>query len=210
MIKVFLAEDHQLVREGLKQLLEDNPDIVVVGEAATGNQVLHAIWEVECDLILLDISLPDRSGIEILEQLKSNKPEIAVLILSRFPEKQYAKRALEAGASGYLTKDSAPAELVSAINKVASGGKYVSQALAEMLAFDLSGTGDRLPHENLSNREFEVMRMIALGKTTTQIAKELFLAVNTVSTYRGRILDKLDLKTNAEIISYAIRNKLVD
>ncbi len=210
MIKVFLAEDHQLVREGLKQLLEDNPDIVVVGEAATGDQVLHEIWEVECDLVLLDISLPDRSGIEILEQLKSIKPEIAVLMLSRFPEEQYAKRALKAGASGYLIKDSAPAELVSAINKVASGGKYVSQALAERLAFDLSGKEDRPPHEDLSNREFEVMRMIALGKTTTQIAKELFLTVSTVSTYRARLLDKLDLKTNGDIINYAIRNKLVD
>jgi DNA-binding NarL/FixJ family response regulator len=210
MIKLFLVDDHQLVREGLKQLLEENSDIVIVGEAATGEQVLQKIRKVECDLVLLDISLPDRSGIEILEQLKSIKPEIAVLILSRFPEKQYAIRALRAGAAGYLTKDSASAELISAINKVASGGKYVSQALAERLAFDLSGKEDRLPHEELSNREFEIMRLIALGETTTQIAKELFLAASTVSTYRARLLEKLDLKTNGDIISYAIRHKLVD
>ena len=162
------------------------------------------------DVILLDITMPGRDGVDILRQLKSERPGLPVLILSIHPEEQYAVRALRAGASGYLTKESAPDELVAAIRKVSMGGKYVSSSLAEKLASDLKNNSAQLPHQSLSDREYQVMCMIASGKTVTEIAEELSLSVKTISTYRSRILEKMKMKSNAELTSYAIRNRLVD
>lgn len=209
MIKVLIADDHLLVREGLKQILAGTADIVVSGEAGTGQEILNVVSENSYDVILLDISMPGRSGVDILKQLRAMKPDIKVLILTMHPEEQYAIRALKAGAAGYLTKDSASDELISAIRAVASGRKYVSPSLAETLAsYFETGTGKPL-HENLSDREYEVMCMIASGKTNKEIAVELSLSAKTISTYRTRILDKMNMRSSAELTHYAIQNELI-
>jgi DNA-binding NarL/FixJ family response regulator len=209
-IKILIADDHTIVREGLKQILAETPDMVVAGEANTGQQVLDKVWKKDYDVILLDISMPGRSGIDILKQLKSERPKLAVLILSMYSEEQYAMRALRAGASGYMTKESAPDELIEAIRKVSQGRKYISPSLAEKLAFNLeAGDETRLPHENLSDREYQVMCMIASGKIIKEIAEDLSLSVKTVSTYRSRILEKMGLRTNAALTHYAVQNKLI-
>lgn len=209
MIKVLIADDHALIREGLKQIVADTTDIVVAGEAKSGQEVLELICEDEWGAILLDIAMPGRDGIDILKQIKTEKPDLPVLILSMYPEEQYAVRALKAGAAGYLTKGSAPDELIAAIRKICAGGKYVSSSLAEKLAFGLQIDMDKPPHETLSDREFQVMCMIASGKTVKMVAEELSLSMKTISTYRTRILEKMGMKTNAELTYYAIKNHLV-
>ncbi|MDT8273598.1 MAG: response regulator transcription factor [Desulfomonilia bacterium] len=208
MIRVLVADDHPIVREGLKQILADIDDITVVSEAANGQQALNAVWKEPFDVILLDISMPGRDGLEILQELKKHFAKIPVLVLSMYPEEQYAIRVLKSGAAGYLSKSSAPEELISAIRKVASGGKYISPAVAEQLSFELDRDPDRPGHERLSDREYQVLRMIAAGKTITEIAQELFLSVKTVSTYRLRILQKLNLKNTAAIVLYAVEHNL--
>jgi two-component system invasion response regulator UvrY len=210
MIRILIADDHTIVRQGLKQILAETPDMVVADEASNGQEVLAKVWNNDYDVVLLDISMPGRSGIDILKQLKGERPKLPILILSMYSEEQYAMRALRAGASGYLTKESAPDELIVAIRKVSQGRKYVSPSLAEKLAISLEVGEEKPPHELLSDREYQVMCMIASGKTIKEIADELSLSVKTISTYRSRILEKLSLKTNAAITHYAVQNKLVE
>jgi two-component system invasion response regulator UvrY len=210
MIRALIADDHAVVRQGLKQILGDTPEMLVAGEATTGQEVLDKVRAETWDVVVLDISMPDRSGLDVLKQLRSERPKLPVLVLSMHSEDQYAVRVLKAGASGYLTKDSAPDELVKAIRKVVSGGTYVSSFLAEKLAFEIGTDSSRLPHETLSDREFQVLRLIAAGKSVTEIAAELYLSVKTVSTYRARVLQKMNLGTNAELIHYAMQNHLID
>ena len=210
MIRVFVADDHAVVRRGVRQILEDASDMIAAGEASTGREVLQAVRQHDYDVLVLDIAMPDANGLETLRQLRTLKPDLRVLILSMYPERQYAVRALKAGAAGYLTKESAPDELVAAIRKVALGGKYVTQSLAERLAAALGGELGKEPHEALSTREYQVMRLLAAGKTVTDIATELSLSVKTISTYRTRILEKLDLRNTAEIIRYAFERGLAE
>jgi len=210
MIRILIADDHTIVREGLKQILAETPDMVAADEASNGQDVLDKVWKNDYDVVLLDISMPGRSGLDILKQLKSDRPKLQVLILSMYSEEQYAMRALRAGASGYMTKESAPDELIEAIRKVAQGRKYVSPSLAEKLAISLEVGEEKPPHETLSDREYQVMCMIASGKTVKEIAEELSLSVKTISTYRTRILEKLRLKTNAAVVHYAVQNRLVE
>jgi len=210
MIRVLIADDHAIVREGLKQIVADTPDIVVAGEAKDGYEALDAISKHNYDVVLLDISMPGMSGLDVLKQLKSQKSQLRILILSIYPEEQYAVRTLKAGASGYLTKESAPDELVEAIRKVSSGGNYISRSLGEKLVANLRRDDSKQPHEALSDREFQVMRMIASGKKGKEIAEELLLSVKTVSTYRRRVLDKLGIKNNSALIRYAMQNRLLE
>ena len=209
MLKILIADDHAIVREGIKQILAEIPEQVQTDEATNGQEVIQKIWNNNYDLVLLDISMPGRSGLDILKQLKSENPDLKILILSMHPEEQYAIRALKAGASGYLTKESTPLELTKAIKKVSMGKKYVSASLAETLAAHLETTTEKPIHETLSNREFEVMCMIASGKTVKEIANDLSLSVKTISTYRTRILDKMHMKNNAQITHYTIQNNLI-
>jgi len=210
MIKILIADDHPVVRKGLREIIEETSDMKVADEASNGQEVLAKVFKKDFDVVLLDISMPGRSGLDILKELKSQLPKLAVLVLSIHPEEQYAVQVLKAGASGYLTKKSAPEELVTALRKVSTGEKYVSPSLAEKLASALETGIEKPPHETLSAREYEVMRKIALGKTVNEIAGELFLSPKTISTYRSRILEKMGIKNNAELIRYAIKNRLVD
>jgi DNA-binding NarL/FixJ family response regulator len=209
MKRILIIDDHEIVRDGLKNILNEEPEDIAFGEASTSPEALSLAAEHDWDVVVLDLSLGGRSGLEILKELKQIRPRLPVLILSMHSEEQYARRAFKAGAAGYITKDSPRAELVKAINKVATGGKYVSPALAEELVVDLERRGDLPPHENLSDREFEVMRLIASGKTVGEIASLLSLSDSTISTYRARILDKMGMRTNAELTHYAIKNNLV-
>ncbi len=184
MIKILIADDHPIVRQGFKQVLQDTADLVVADEAGNGQEVLGLVSKKDYDVILLDISMPGKNGLEVLKELKVLNPKIPVLILSIYPEEQYAIRALKAGASGYLTKASAPEELISAIRKVSRGGKYISSSLAEKIAYELDGDSGKAPHETLSDREYQILLMIASGKTVSDIAGEMCLSVKTVSTYR--------------------------
>lgn len=210
IIKVFIADDHAIVREGLKQILAETRDIIVAGEAENGLDAIKLFRKSECQVMLLDISMPDRSGIDVLKQIKKEKPELAVLMLSMHREDQYAIRSLKAGASGYLTKQSAPRELVTAIRQVAGGLKYISPALAQELANHVGEDHEAPPHDALSDREYQTLTMIASGKTVGVIAKELSLSVKTVSEYRARLLVKMKLKNSAELTHYAIKNQLID
>ena len=210
MIKVLVADDHPVVREGLKQILAAAQDIEVAAEAEDGHELLEKVREQSFDVVVMDITMPGLMGLDALKQLKSEHPQLPILILSVHPEEQYALRVLRAGASGYLTKGSAPDSLIGAIRKVYRGGNYVSPALAERLADELRGDITKMPHETLSDREYQVMCLIASGKTVTEIADQLALSVKTVSTYRSRILEKMRMKTNAELTHYAIEHKLVD
>ncbi|HEY6322250.1 MAG TPA: response regulator transcription factor [Thermoanaerobaculia bacterium] len=205
MIRVLIADDHSIFRIGLKRTLESAPDMVVAAEAATGEETLVKARESNPNVVLLDVSMPGRGGVETAQELKRVNPRVRVLMLTMHPEDQYAVLCLKLGADGYITKDVPPEVLLEAVRKVASGRKYVSSNLAERLATDLSGTGDRPAHELLSSREFEVMRKIAAGRTTGEIAAELHLSVKTVSTYRSRVLQKMNLRTNADIMHYAFR-----
>jgi len=210
MITVLIVDDHTLLREGLKQILASTPDIVVADEAGDGKEVLKKVGERDYDVILLDIALPGRNGIDICKQLKSMKPHLNILMLSMYPEEQFAFRSLRAGAAGYLTKKSVPTELITAIRKVSKGGRHISTSLAEALASDLTNRASKPAHEILSDREYEIMCMIATGMTITEIARELSLSINTISTHRRRLLKKMNLKTNAELTYYAFQNRLVD
>ena len=210
MIRALIADDHAVVRQGLRQILLETADMVVTGEAANGPEALERARAGGYDVIVLDITMPGRSGFEVLKELRLEDPALPVLVLSMHSEEQFAVRLLKAGASGYLNKESAPEELVKAIRKVVSGGRYVSPRLAEKLAFEIDLGSDKLLHETLSDREFQVMRMMASGQTVKEIAAELALSVKTISTYRARILDKMNLHTNAELIHYAIQNQLIE
>jgi DNA-binding NarL/FixJ family response regulator len=210
VIRILIADDHAILRRGLKDILASELEGVVCGEAENAQQVLAEVQGNKWDLVILDITMPGRSGLDLLRDLNLANPELPVLILSVHPEDQYAKRVLKAGAAGYMNKETAPKELVNAIRKVLAGGRYVSAALAEKLALDLGAEAARLPHERLSDREFEVLRMIASGKTVSQIAEELHLSVTTVSTYRARILEKMRMTNNAELMRYALHNRLIE
>ena len=210
MILVLIADDHAILRQGLRQILADAEDMTVVAEAANGVEVMQMIRsDYRFDVVLLDIAMPGRSGIEVLKQIKDEKPNLPVLVLSMHPEDQYAVRLLKAGAAGYLTKESAPELLVQAIRKVAAGKKYITPSVAELLA-DRLDSGNGPQHASLSDREFHILLQIAAGKTVSEIAAALSLSVKTVSTYRARVLDKMQMKNNAELTHYAIRNQLVD
>jgi DNA-binding NarL/FixJ family response regulator len=209
-IRVLIADDHAILRRGLRDIIEETEDIRVVGEAESSAETLKNVRAQRCDVVLLDISMPDRNGIDTLGIIKKEHPGVAVLMLSTYPENQYAIRALRAGASGYLTKQSAPAQLVSAIRQVALGKKFVTPAVAEELARHLGQDTDRPPHELLSNREYQTMRLIAAGRTVSEIAQQLSLSVKTVSVYRARILQKLGVTSTAAIAHYAITNKLIE
>jgi len=209
-IRVFIADDHAIVREGLKQILAESPDIIVAGEAENGLDAIKLFRKSKCHVMLLDISMPDRSGIDVLKLVKKEHPELAVLMLSMHREDQYAIRSLKAGAAGYLTKQSAPRELVTAIRQVAAGQKYVSAALAQELASAVGEDHDVPLHDTLSDREYQTLTMIASGKTVGAIAKELSLSVKTISEYRSRLLVKMKLKNSAELTHYAIKNQLIE
>jgi two-component system invasion response regulator UvrY len=210
MLKILIADDHPVFRRGLKQIIAEIPDTVVVDEATNGWEALQMTRAGDYDTVILDISMPGKSGIDVLAQLIREKPKLPVLMLSMHPEEQYAVRALRAGASGYLTKESAPEELVAAIQKVSTGGKYVSSSLGEKLASIVQHKAEQLPHEILSHREYQVMCLIASGRAITEIARELSLSVKTVSTYRSRILQKMKMKNSSELTRYAINNSLID
>jgi two-component system invasion response regulator UvrY len=210
MIKILIADDHPVVRKGLKEIIKDNSDMLVASEASNGQEVLEEALKKEFDVVVLDISMPGKSGLEVLKQLKREKPELSILILSMHPEEHYAVRALKAGASGYLTKESVPDELIKAIRKISTGRKYVSSTLAEKLASNLEDGAERPAHEKLSDREYEVMCLIASGKALKEIAEKLCLSGKTISTYRSRILEKMKMKNNAELTHYAIKHNLVD
>ena len=210
MIRALIADDHTVVRRGVIEILTRELKDAVCGEAENAQQVLAQVHAHDWDVVILDINMPGRSGLEVLVDLKRERPKLPVLILSMHPEEQYGKRMLRAGASGYMSKDADPDELIKAIRKVLAGGRYVSPVLAEALALDL-GPGAGLPlHESLSNRELEVLRLIGSGKTVSQIGEILQLSVATVSTYRARILEKMSMTTTAELMNYALRNRLVD
>ncbi len=209
-IRILIADDHPIVRAGFKQVLSETPDLVVADEAGNGQEVLEFLKKKKYDVVLLDIAMPGKDGLETPKDVKTDYPKLPVLILSIYPEEQYAIRALRAGASGYLTKASAPHELIEAIRKISAGGRYISSSLAEKLATYLDADMTKSPHETLSDREHQVMRLIASGKTVSEIAGSLNLSVKTISTYRSHILEKMKMKNNAEITLYAVQNKIVE
>ncbi len=209
-IKIFIADDHTIVRKGLNEILADTPDMQVVCEVESGNEVLEEFPKVACNLIILDIAMPGPSALDILKAIRNKDPQPAVLIYTMYPEEQYAVRFLKAGAAGYLTKESSIPELLKAIRHITSGRKYISSTLAERLAEDLEQKTEVPLHENLSDREYQVFCMIASGNTVTEIAKSLSLSVATISTYRTRIMEKFQMKNNAQLTHYALRNKLID
>jgi DNA-binding NarL/FixJ family response regulator len=207
-MRVLIADDHAVVRRGLKQILLDEYGALEVGEASDAHETLRLAREEPWDIVVLDISMPGRSGLEVLKELKQTRPRLPVLILTTHPEEQYAVRVLKAGAAGYMTKESAPEHLVEAVRKVTAGGRYITPTLADLLVTQIAGA-EKPPHESLSDREFQVLRLIASGKSVGQIAEELSLSSNTVSTYRARVLEKMGMRTNAELTHYAISNGLV-
>lgn len=207
-MKILIADDHAIVRRGLRHILAEEFSRLEVGEARNAQEALRLARERTWDIIVLDISMPGRSGVEVLKELKQVCPKTPVLILTGHPEEQYAIRVLRAGAAGYMNKETTPDHLIGAVRKVRGGGRYISAALAELLAVSLGGDSARMPHEDLSDREYQVLCMIASGKTVGQIAGELVLSVKTISTYRARVLEKMGMKTSAELTHYAIRNNL--
>ncbi len=209
-MKVLIADDHPVVRHGLKQILATDADMTVVGEAKNGNEAMELARKLEWDVAVLDYSMPGRSGLELLAEIKREFPQRPVLVLSMHPEELHARRVLKAGGAGYMNKESAGEELAAAIRKVVTGGKYVSAALAERLAVELAPEAQKPPHETLSDREYRVMWMLASGKPINRIAKEMFLSPSTVSTYRVRILRKLGLSSNAELVQYAVKHQLIE
>ena len=210
MTRILVADDHGVVREGVKRIISEAPDMVLVGEADTGEEALEKALTLDCDMLLLDITMPGRSGFDVMRELRTQRPGLRILVLSMHPEEQYAVRVLRAGACGYVSKETAPQELLSAIHRVALGGRYVSSSLAEMMAFNLARGGEEKPHESLSDREYQVLCLIASGRTVKEIAAELMLGTKTVSTYRQRLLEKMGMSGNADLIRYAMRNDLVE
>lgn len=209
-MKVLIADDHEVVRQGLKQLITDAFGNVIFGEAGNAAEACARVWKEKWDLVILDINMPGRNGLEVLGDLKKEKPKMPVLVLSMFSEAEYALRALKAGAAGYVSKQSVSRELIDAVKKALSGGRYVTPALAEKLAASLGREGEALPHEALSDREFEVMKLLAAGKSVKEIAASLSLGEKTIFTYRARLLKKLGVKGDVEVARYAIQHKLVE
>ena len=210
MFKILIVDDHSIVRQGMKQIITQVPGMVIAGEAATGHEALNLIRDTAYNIVVLDISLPGRDGLEILKDIKRERPDLPVLVLSMHSEEQYALRVLKDGAAGYITKGSAAEELVKAIRTIAKGRKYITASIAEKLTLQIDVDYRKPVHEKLSDREYQVMCMIAAGKTVKEIAVELCLSAKTVSTYRSRVLEKMNIKTNAEIIHYALKQGLVD
>lgn len=208
-MKILIVDDHAIVRAGLRQILAESDQSFDILEAGDGAEAVRLLRDHDCDLVLLDVALPGKNGIDLLKQLKGEWKRLPVLMLSMYPEDQYAVRALRAGASGYMTKESAPDELLNAIAKVSRGGRYISTAVAELLAFEVDAVTDKPLHANLSDREYEVMCLIASGKTVSEVAEELHLSVKTISTYRVRVLEKMKMKNNAELTHYAVKHELV-
>ena len=209
MLRILIADDHTVVRKGLKQILLDEFPGAEIEEVADGGELVKKVMAAKWDVVVSDLSMPGRSGLEALQQIKISHPDLPVLILSIHPEEQYAIRALKSGAAGYLSKDTAPDELVKAVQKVLLGKKYISQAIAEKLANSFSQDNNLLPHENLSDREFDVMKLLANGKSVSEIAETLSLSVTTVSTYRTRVMTKMNLRSNSDLTKYAIENSLL-
>ena len=210
MIRILLADDHTLIRDGLKQIFADTEDLLVAGEAASGHEVLARVREAEWDILLLDLSMPGRSGLELVKQIKSEKPRLPILVLSMHDAEQYALRAMRAGAAGYLTKDSEAPQLIEVVRKIARGGVFVSPAVAELMAREIMPGATGLPHTLLSDREYQVFRMIAAGSGIGEIALDLSLSVKTVSTHKTRIMQKMNLANQTELVRYALRHKLLD
>ncbi len=210
MIKILIADDHAVVRRGVRQILAETDDLHVAAEAGSAPEVLGAVQRERFDVVVLDVALPGGSGIDLIAAIRKYRPEARVLVLTMFSEDQYAVRAIRAGAAGFLTKETAPDMLVEAVRKIASGGRFISGEVAEALASAVAGETSGGPHERLSNREFEILKMIGSGKTVSQIAQELGLSVKTVSTHRTRILGKMGMKTNAELTHYVVKSKLVE
>lgn len=210
MFKIMIADDHAVVRRGLRQIINDEPDFEVAGEAENGQEILDLLEHNDCDAVLLDITMPDKNGLVVLQEAKAMQPQLPVLILSMHPEDQFALRALKLGASGYLTKESAPEELVGALRKVIGGGKYISSTLADQLVAEIGSPDPRPMPERLSEREFQVLKQIAQGRTIGQIAEDMTLSVKTVSTYRTRLMLKMKMKTNADLVRYAVKHGLID
>jgi two-component system, NarL family, invasion response regulator UvrY len=208
-MKILICDDHKLVRDGLKQILKQLPEIALTGEAGDGDTVLSLLHSIDFDTVLLDISLPGKNGLEILQTIKTKWPTINVLMLSMLPQEQYAIRALKLGASGYLTKDAASEELLIAVKKVSEGGKYISKSLGEKLAEHLDDKNIKQPHDELSDREFEVMIKLANGSSLVEIGQELFISSKTVSTYRSRMMEKMNFRKNADLTKYCIANRLL-
>jgi DNA-binding NarL/FixJ family response regulator len=209
-MRILIADDHPIFRAGLKETLAKEHDVDSVGEAESGQKALELARQQRWDVVILDITMPGKGGLEVLQELRRERPKLPVLVLSAHPEEQLALRLLKAGAAGYLTKDKAPQVLIAAVRKVLRGGRYISESLAEKAVQALASPTTKPLHEALSDREYQVMRMIASGKTIQEIGKECFLSVRTVSTYRARTLEKMDMKTNTDLIRYALQNKLVD
>ena len=210
MIKILIADDHAIVREGLKQIVAEESDMKVTGEAANASELFELLDKDSWEIVVLDINMPGKSGLEALKEMKSRNIKVPVLILSMFSEDQYGLRAIKAGAAGYLKKVSAPTELVSAIRKIVDGGKYISPTLAEKLADSVDVNNKKALHQNLSDREYQIMCFISLGKSAEEIAEELVISIHTVYSYRNRILEKMHLKSNVELTQYAIQNKLIE
>ena len=210
MIKILVVDDHALIRKGIKQLLEDNHDVQVAGEAESGIQAINMMRKNHFDLVLLDIALPDKHGMDVLKQLKSEQPDIKIIVLSMYPEDQYGARTLKAGAMGYINKQSAPEKLVGAIRHVISGKKYISETLAEQLLNNLIGESQELLHQSLSNREYQTLCLMSSGKSLTEISEIMLISPKTVSVYRARMLKKMGFRNNAEAIHYAIAHQLVN
>ena len=211
MLKILIADDHPIVRKGLKEIMVESKDIITVDEASNGQEALDLAWKNDYDVLVLDIAMPGRSGLDVLKQLKKENYSSPIIILSRYPEDQYAVRVLKLGADGFLTKECTPEELISGIKKVAKGGKYISSDLAEKLAVYIKKSdSEKKPHERLSNREFEVMLMLSSGKTLGEIANTLSLSVNTISTYRLRVLEKMEMSNNSQLMRYALNEELLD
>lgn len=210
MTRILIADDHAIVRQGLKQILADAPDLTVVGEAQNGVEAIRMLREQPYDLLLLDIAMPGKNGVEVLKQIKREMPQLPVLILSMYPAEQYAVRLIKAGAASYLTKESAPEQLIDAVRAVSQGKRYIGADVADLLAKAIGRDTDQPRHQDLSDREFEILRLIASGNTVTEIAQALVLSVKTVSTYRTRLLEKMNIKNNSELTLYAIKNHLIE
>jgi two-component system invasion response regulator UvrY len=210
MIKILIVDDHAIVREGLSRIIGAENDMIVAGMAKDGTEVIRLMLDNEIDVVVLDISMPGKSGLDLIKDLKQVQPLVKILMLSMYPEERFAMRSIKAGASGYLTKEMAPEEIVSAVRTIYSGRKYITPALADMIAEELQNPSEKVPHELLSDREFEVLCMLAIGKPVVEIASTLSLSESTVSTYRMRILQKMNLKTNSDLIHYGIEHGLVE